>query len=104
MGIISRLIEIKYQNAQNCAQELETVANVINSLADNDIGEVLHTTDAAWDGEASILCCRKIDALQKDVKNTGKSISNAAYATRIISDNVHKAELITMEIAYKRGY
>lgn len=104
MGIISTLIELKYQNAQNCAGDLEAVASVIKSLADHDMAEVLYTTDAAWDGDSSVMCCRKIDNLKGDVKNTGVSIENAARATRIISENIRKAEIFTMSLAFNRRY
>lgn len=104
MGIIHALIELKYQNAQSCAGELEEIAEAVVRLADNDIDDVLRTTDAAWDGDSSIVCCNKILGLERTVKGTGLSLRNAAKATRIISDNVRRAELMTLAIAYRRRY
>ena len=104
MGIINHLIEVKYQNAQNCSRDLETIATIVKNLADNDIADILNTTNAAWDGDSSVICCQKINGLKNSVKGTGISLSNASRATKIISDNVHRAEMRTLEIIYSRKY
>lgn len=104
MGIIKYLIEVKYQNAQSCSRDLEAIAAIVKSLADNDIADILTTTDAAWDGDSSVVCCQKINGVKNSVKSTGISLSNASRATKIISDNVHRAEMRTLEIVYRRRY
>ena len=104
MSIARIYIEIFYQNAMQCARELDACANVIKGISTTDVSEMVSAMNGAWEGEAANICIRKTMGLQGDIRKDADDVARAAQVIRTIAENVRRAESMAVNLAHKRWF
>lgn len=97
-------IQLNYQKTLQQAEELEGLADQVDSLADQEIDQSVKRISSAWKGEKGELYCRKGNRMNLIIKQHGKNLRDAAKVLRNAAVNTYRAEMLSVEIAEKRWH
>ena len=93
-----------FANASRQADELDQIAQSLNSLAKNDFDSCLRGVASDWKGENAAAFCRKGEKLGGYIQQSVKDLKKTAATIRTIAQNTYQAEMKNLEIAKMRSY
>lgn len=92
-------INFNYNKALSQANKLEALASELRNLAGNDVQETLNNLSNQWSGDSASMYIRKGVALQEDIIQTAKRLSDTAAAIRTAAKRVRFAEITAKKVA-----
>ena len=94
-------IELDYTKAMSQANELESIAEDLNSLANVDMSASLGTIKTAWSGENGDLFSSKAGSLQSQIAANARAVNKIAANIRKTAKSIRDADLKALAIASK---
>lgn len=97
-------IEMDFRKAKSQANELDSLADRLNNLANNDFTSNMDLVKTSWEGAASDQYVKKSEAVYDRMKTSSGDLRKAASAIRTIAENTYRAEMEAYRIAMERTY
>lgn len=95
-------IRVDFQNAMRQAKSLEDLADDIDRRVVNRLDEGAQNVHAAWRGDSAARYIGKTQELQRQVRQTARTLRDTAGDIRKIARRIYEAEMRALEIARKR--
>lgn len=95
-------IRFDFQNAMEQAKKLDTLADNIERRVVNRLDETSQSVHAAWKGDSASRYLYKTQELQRQIRQTARTLRDTAQDIRRIARRIHEAEMRALEIARSR--
>ena len=97
-------IEINFNNAMKKADELDSIASDIKTLAASKMEESLQKLAQGWQSDSSAEYISKGSSLESQIEKSAKQLSDIADSIRTCARRTRSAERRALEIAMQRDY
>lgn len=97
-------IEMDFNKAKKQADELESLAKELKSVATSDYENTINQINANWQSDCSGEYIRKANTVKERMIKSANSLSKAADTIRQVAQNIYNAELASIELAEARTY
>lgn len=103
MAVVTKAsIAMDYTKAKRQADQIDTIANNLTRLSNNDFASSMQNISANWKGENASGYLRKGAILQGDISQTAKNLHAIASDLRSAALRIYKAEMQALAIAQER--
>ncbi len=97
-------IEINFNNAMRKADEVDSIANELRTLANRKFDGSLQRLAQNWQSDNSSAFIQKGNMLEGQMVNTARNLDKIADSIRSCAQRIRDAERRALEIAQKRTY
>ncbi|MCC8168718.1 MAG: WXG100 family type VII secretion target [Clostridiales bacterium] len=97
-------IEINFNNALKKADELDSAAKSLSTLATGNMEESLQKLSQGWQSDSSSEFIRKGNSLKSQIAQTAQQLSDIADSIRTCAKRTRNAEREALELANQRSY
>lgn len=97
-------ILFNYRQAIRQAEKLDELADKIERLAVEKIGNTVGSLRNNWNSDNSHRYYSKVGQVQNDIKGNARNIRRVASSIRTTAESIKRAELRALEIARQRAY
>lgn len=91
-------IEINFRQAMEQANKLDTLADRLSNVSNNQFGGILQNLSAGWKGENSSLYMQKGAKLQNKMNDSVRELHNTASDIRKAARRLYAAEMAALAI------
>lgn len=91
-------IEMNYNSAIRQAKRVESVADNMKRLANQEFGGTMQSLSANWRGQEASMYLQKGSQLQEDIRRTANELQSAAQKIRSEAWRIRQADLKALEI------
>ena len=93
-----------YMAARRQADELDTIARKLSSVANSYLPQTNEKLNAGWNGDASELFLSKQNRRLEELRSQAERLRKAADTIRRIAKRTYDAEMKALEISKTRSY
>lgn len=97
-------IEMDFRRAKQQADELDSLAKELKTVASNDYENTINQINANWESDCSKEYINKAYTVKERMEKSAASLSKAADTIRQIAQNIYDAEMASIELAELRTY
>ena len=97
-------ITMNFRSAIRQADRLESVAEQMNSMAQQRFSASIQELSVGWKGENANAYLRKCESLKQKIGETAKQLRGVAADIRSIAQRTYDAEMAALRIAQERNY
>lgn len=97
-------IEFDFDQARRQANQLEDIAERLESLANHQIEQSNAELPSYWRGKSASLFQQKQEEMKKNVLASSRELRQQAELIRAIARRLYQAEMEALEIALRRTY
>ena len=98
-----RSIRFDFNQAKAQADEIERLANKLNSLADQEFAGTMQSISSHWQGQNSRAYLNKASMLQSKMNNSSKELKSIASSIRTAAKKMYDAEMRALRLAQQRN-
>lgn len=91
-------IEMNYNSAIRQAKRVESVADNMKRLANQELGGTMQSLSANWMGQEASMYLQKGSQLQEGIRRTANDLQSAAQKIRSEAWRIRQADLKALEI------
>ncbi len=97
-------IRFNYNQALARAEELETIASEMKSLANKELADSMQNLSTAWQGGSATAFLGKGATLKEKVLKRAKGLEETATTIRNVAKRIYNAEMAAYRLAMARKY
>lgn len=102
MAITKYTIQMNYSNAIKRAEQLESIAKELDTMAKNKFDGTLQNISSSWKSESASRYLKKGHNLEDKIVQTAKELRTTAKTIRNTATRIRNADLYALELAEKR--
>lgn len=91
-------IEMNYNNAMRQARRVESIADNMKRLANQELGGTMQSLAANWRGQEASMYLQKGSQLQEGIRRTANELQSAAQKIRSEAWRIRQADLRALEM------
>lgn len=95
-------IEMDFQNAQAQAKKLESAADNMKRLANQQMADTIREMASCWKGETATAYFQKAEKVRQDIADSAKALYAAANSIRTQARRIYDAEMQAIALAQSK--